>query len=44
MGKSVVDLTVRMINLKKGMTTTELKDSDGTFVVKLYSLNIENYF
>ena len=42
--KSVLDLTVRMRNLKKGMKTTELKDIDGNFVVKLRSLNIENGF
>ena len=44
MDKSVVDLTVRMRNMKKGMKKTEVKDIDGTFVVKLRGLNIENKF
>ena len=47
MEKSVVDLTVRMINLKKKMIKTEVKDIDRTFFdrtffVKLRGLNIEN--
>ena len=42
MDKSVVDIKVMMRNLKKGMTKTEVKDIDGTFVVKLCGLNIEN--
>ena len=42
--KSALDITVNIINYKKGMTTTEVKDIDGTFVVKLRSLNIENDF
>ena len=44
MQKSVVDLTVRMRNMKKEMTTTEVKYIDGTFVVKVRGLNIDNYF
>ena len=33
-----------MRNHKKGTTTTKVKDIDGTFVVKLRGLNIENDF
>ena len=40
----MLDITVRMINLKKLMTTADVKDIEGTFVVKLRGLNIENYF
>ena len=44
MEKSVVDITVRMRSIEKVTTTTELKDIDGTFFVKLRGLNIENKF
>ena len=44
MEKSVLDLTIKIRNRKKGMTTTEVKDMDGTFVVKLHGMNIENNF
>ena len=44
MEKSVLDITVKMINHKKGITKTEVKDIDGTFVVKLHGLNIRNVF
>ena len=41
--KSVLDITVRLRNLKRGMKTIDVKDVDRTFVVKLRGLNIENY-
>ena len=41
MEKSVVNITARMINLKKGMTKTEVKDINVNFVLKLRGLNIE---
>ena len=40
MDKSVLDITVRVINQKKGITTTELNYIDGNFVVNLRGLNI----
>ena len=44
MEKSVLDLTVKMRNQKKGMTKTEVKDINGTFVVKLRGLNLGNKY
>ena len=44
MEKSAVDLTVRMINLKMGMTKTEVKDIYVNFVLKLRGLNVEKIF
>ena len=31
-------------NMKQGITTTDVSDIDGTFVVKLRGLNFENIF
>ena len=42
MDKSVFGLTIKIINQKKGIKTNEVKYLDGTFVVKLRGLNIEN--
>ena len=42
MDKSVVDLTFWMRNIKKGMKTTEVKDTDENFNVKFRCLNIDN--
>ena len=42
MEKSVLDITFKMINKKRGMTSTEVNNIDVTFVVKLCGLNIEN--
>ena len=44
MDKSALGLTINIRNKKKGMTTTEVRDVDGTFVVKLRGLNIEKVF
>ena len=44
MDKSAANLTVKTRNLKKEMTTTEVKDIYGTFVVKLRGLNIAKDF
>ena len=44
MEKSVLDITVILKNMKKVTTTTDVRDIDGTFVVKLHDLNITNYF
>ena len=43
MEKSVLGLIFRLINLKKGMTTTDVMDTDETFFVKLCVFNIEKY-
>ena len=43
MDKLVMDITVMMRNLKRGMTKTEVKDIDGTFVLKLRGLNIGKF-
>ena len=42
MEKLLLDITVKIRNHNKEMTTTEVKDIDGTFVVKLLGLNVEN--
>ena len=42
MEKSVLDLTIRIRNRKKGMTTTEVNDVVVTFVEKLRAINIYN--
>ena len=44
MDKSALGLTINIRNKKKGMTTTEVRDVDGTFVVKLRGLNIGKVF
>ena len=44
MEKSVLDITIKIINQKKGITKTEVKGVEGTFAVKLRGLNIENNF
>ena len=44
MEKSVLDITNRLINVKQGMTTTDVRDIDGNFVVKLRGLNIDTHF
>ena len=44
MGKSVLNLTVKIRNQEKVMTNTEVKDIDGSFVVKFRGLNFENLF
>ena len=44
MDKSALGLTINIRNKKKGMTTTEVRDVDGTFVVKLRGLNIDKVF
>ena len=42
MDKSVLGLTVRLRNMKKLMTTKDVQEIDGTFVIYLLGLNIEN--
>ena len=37
----VLDIKIKIIHQKKGSTTTEVKAFDGTFVVKLCGMNIE---
>ena len=44
MEKSLFDTTDIMINNKHGLTTTYVGGVDGTFVVKLCGLKIENNF
>ena len=44
MEKSVSDITIKIRNQNKGMTTTEVNDVYGTFFVKLCDLNIEKIF
>ena len=44
MEKLLLDLTINIRNHKKGVKTTDVKDVDGTFVVKLRGMNIEKYF
>ena len=42
MEKYVLDITIKIRTWKKGMTTTEVQDAMGSFVVKLRGLNIPN--
>ena len=44
MEKSLLGITIKIRNQKKGMTTTKVKYVDGNFVVKLSGLNIQNNF
>ena len=44
MEKSLLNITINIINQKKGMTATEVKDVDGNFVVNLRGMNNENNF
>ena len=44
MEKSVLDITVKMRNNNKEITTTKVKYIDVTFVVNVRGLNIENNF
>ena len=44
MEKYVLDITIKIRTWKKGMTTTEVQDAMGSFVVKLRGLNIPNNF
>ena len=44
MEKSLLGLKVNIRNQKKGIKTIEVKDFDGTFVVKLRGMNIEEVF
>ena len=44
MEKSVFDITYSLRNQKQGFTTTDVRDFDVTFVVKLHGLKIENKF
>ena len=40
----VFNITVKIINQKKGMKTTEVNDIDRNFVVKLRGMNNEDNF
>ena len=42
--KSVLDITDSLRHQKQGLTTLDVSNIEGTFVVKLRGLNIENYF
>ena len=44
MEKSLLNITINIINQKTGMTATEVKDVDGNFVVNLRGMNNENNF
>ena len=43
MYKLVLDITDSLINPKQGVITTDVRDIDGTFTVKLRGLNIDNH-
>ena len=42
--KSVLDITYSLRHQKQGLTTSDVRDTEGTFFVKLRGQNIENYF
>ena len=44
MDKSVFDITDSLINQKHVLAITYVRDIDGTFVVKLCGLKIDNHF
>ena len=44
MEKYVFDITIKIINHKKGMTTTEVNDVVGTFLIKLLGQNTKKHF
>ena len=44
MEKSLLDITIKIRNQKKGMTTTKVNDFVGNVVVKLRGVNAENKF
>ena len=44
MDKSALDITYSLRNQKQGLTKSDVRDIDGTFVVKLRSIKIEDYF
>ena len=44
MEKSVLDISDSVRYQKQGLKTSYVSDIEGTFVVNLCSLNIENYF
>ena len=44
MEKSVLDITDSLRHQKQGLTTSDVRDIEGTFVVKLRANNIDNHF
>ena len=44
MEKSVLDITDSVRNQKQGLTTSDVRDMEGNFVVKLRGQNINTHF
>ena len=44
MEESVLDITDRLIHLEQGLITSDVRDIEGTFVVKLRGQNIYSHF
>ena len=44
MEKSVLNITDILIHQKQGLTTSDVRDIEGTFVVKLRGQNIDGHF
>ena len=44
MEKSVLYITDNIKHQKKGLTTSDVRDIEGTFVVKLHDKNIDNHY
>ena len=44
MDKSVLDVTDSLRHMKQGLTTSDVRDIEGTYVVKLRGPNIDRHF
>ena len=44
MEKSVLDITDRLRHQKQGLTTSDVRDVEGTFVVKLRAQKVDSHF